>query len=264
MKFFRKLFVSILLLLCHTDQLKVHAEEAEKPALVSDGLEEEPEELDAFEAHEQMFDKKRRRLKEEPHYVFKSYGPYKKQFAEICELIADDQQLEWLTGKAAIYAKTVDDCLPCKTLYATLNSSCKVKKSKQIKAKPINKKEAAESEEDGQTEEEPTPEPTSTPLPVKKMDPGTELIDLVSRTFIKMAEVKPREKAEGYFAGVEHLVREMRDEQGKSETERRYYSTLSAYIEAPFRSAGFIKKDAARTDVPKERPTPSVSLDQLF
>ena len=97
------------------------------------------------------------------------------------------------------------------------------------------------------------------------MDPGTELLDLVSDFFREMAEAKPREVAEGYYVGVEHLIREMRLKEGKSRIEQEYFDTLAEFIEAPFKSRGFLpEKKGLPLATPPPSRTPKVSIDDLF
>jgi hypothetical protein len=232
----------------------------------------EDEELNAFQLHEKKAHADKHQKEEK--YKFKGYSSYRPAFAQICTLIEQDGQLNWMTSKAQQYAYLDSDCVPCRTLYLSLNSTCKPRKPSPVKLKKKDKvteetKVADSKKEGAEGEEEKKPvevEVKKVEKKIIKLDPSTELLDLISNVFRSMALKEPPEEAFGYFTGVENLVTEMRDKDGKTEAEKIYYDTLAEFIEAPFKNEGFLTKSKNSVKTGDKLPIvdPSASIDELF
>lgn len=234
----------------------------------------------AFDEFEQNFKESKTK---ESKTRFRGFSSFRSDLVSFCILIDKDGQLPWIYDKAEKYAYNLPECFPCKALYSSLKSTCKIKK-KYVPQSRVKKPEAVKPDEknsskdnqlnDGENksadteaavtkEEEPKKEESKK---IVQLDPSTELLDLVSSIFREMSESKPKEEAENYFLAVSHLLKEMRDPENKTIKEKEYYSTLAAYIEAPFKSEGFLGETNSSINSSTSDPftKPRTKLDDLF
>ncbi len=221
------------------------------------------EEKSAFELHEEKIQESRiakKAIKKNPTYKFKGFGSYRRDFTEICRMIEDDGQKDWILAKATEYSKSLEKCSACKTLYKALFTACSVKKAFVPKIKK-KKKDDEEEGDEAKSEEEPKVKKM-----IERLDPSTELIDRVSITFREMTQVKSEEEANANYQALEHLIAEMRVKDDKNKVQMEYYDTLAEYIEAPFLSEGFVNNKKNFVKSPQNLPIgkSSSKIDDLF
>lgn len=181
-----------------------------------------------------------------------TFGKYEALFKSLCTGVDKDGRGDDLRGMIAEGIELTKTCTPCKALFKSMYSECKlvVKKTPKPK-KGEESKHAVEGAEDG--------EPTATPTPVvllKIRQPNIEVIDTASRFTSSLYE-EGRSKEAAWLA-LKSLLDLLRRTEGKSLGAIDYFDILATYLSAPWDRWLEEKKDLALT------PVPTPNIDELF
>ena len=182
------------------------------------------------------------------------FNQYARMFSRWCQLLEKDGRKESMFEMLDYITDEFAECPGCRGFIRSFAFPCKPKpKPKQI-SKP--KPEAT-------VEGEPAPEPTATPTPRPlAREPGTELLDSISRGLIELREDPKR--ANDVAVAVDRLVKELRDPAHKEPGARDYFDVLAEYLYAPM--AELLRAPAPESSGetgPKATPAPP-QVDDLF
>jgi hypothetical protein len=179
---------------------------------------------------------------------FPGYERYRRDVEEQCLLLEADGRKDALLGLVTPQAVDDKECVGCKFLFRLYVTSCKMKKERVV----MKKKRTAASEDEAEAT------PTPVPTPIVRRLPSTELLDVVSATYAKMADDE-KNLNENLKA-----VRKFRDllasAPGLGTAAKEYFDVLSAYVFAPFERFEKINSNSQAA-----QPTPNQEhLDSLF
>lgn len=196
---------------------------AEKPP-------EEHHEGGAFQVYEESY----QNVKKIKPLNFKGFGAYRTRLQKMCNYLDRDGQRAWLAERAKQLSRSREICTPCRALYVVLNSVCASKK-KNISKSPIP---TVGSDQEPQV-------PLSTPTTIVimqdlKLEPQTELLDLISRISREMAEDSTA--AEDNYKAIQNLLSELLNKHEKHPSELAYFEIFASYMRAPFEARGIGRK----------------------
>jgi hypothetical protein len=166
---------------------------------------------------------------------FTGFARYKRSFDRICDLLRADGRVEAFYTLLDRNSLRDDDCPACRPLIISFTGSCRkmIKKSRPPKPKKL---------EEGEEAVQPSPAPKL----IHQRDPSTELINDVCRLFIAFSE---DQKIRGLvLPATMKVVTLLRSPQDKSPGARDYFTTLAAFMEAPFLELKAAQERADKSD----------------